>query len=325
MTSQSPSTPTTLTSEQRRDVQNEVQRVMDAVVERIHYAEGRRTSFSVIAGALIAGGIALLTFSLGNVDSSIAKFCIGFTAVAMLAVGTFILLIYSRQTNRYPWTSATKTWKWFYRDALPDQSQFNLGWASYFWFGKAGQRVKKAFSAQLRPFIDSLAKLTDSAVSLDQDAQQLYVLHVNEKYKNMHLADLRTATNIGLICIFLSAVAGATYGYTVEASANALKQVHVIHESLDANGRWHILPHVGESKLSDVILSAVVSNSGKTSTPLPHWVPYDQFGLRIPAAIESSTLPTADTIEPKANLKYSIVFQISAAAAKSELVFRPEF
>jgi hypothetical protein len=321
----SPSTPTPLTQEQRRDVQHEVQSVMDAVVERIHYAEGRRTNFSVIAGALIAGGIALLTFSLGNVDSSIAKFCIGFTAVAMLAVGTIILFIYARQTNRYPWTSATKTWKWFYRDALPDQSKFNLGWASYLWFGKAGKRVKEAFTAQLRPFVDSLTKLTDSAVSLDHDAQQLYVLHVNEKYKNMHLTDLRTATNIGLIGILLSAVAGALYGHDVDSRANALKQVHVIHESLDANGRWHVLPHVGESRLSDVILSVVVSNYGKTSAVLPHWIAYDQFGLRIPADVESSTLPTTDTIEAKANLKYSIVFQMSAAAAKSELVFRPEF
>jgi hypothetical protein len=321
----SSSTLTTLTPEQQRDVQHEVQRVMEAVVERIHYAEGRRTNFSVIAGALIAGGIALLTFSLGNVDSSIAKFCIGFTAVAMLAVGTLILFIYARQTNRYPWTSATKTWKWFYRDALPDQSQFNLGWASYFWFGKAGKRVKEAFTAQLHPFIHSLSKLTDTAVSLDQDAQQLYVLHVNEKYKNMHLADLRTATNIGLICILLSAAAGAFYGRNVDARANTLKQVHVIHESLDAEGRWHVLPHVGESKLSDVILSVVISNSGKTSAALPHWIPYDHFGLRIPADIESSTLPTTENIEPKANLKYSIVFRISAAAAKSELVFRPEF
>ena len=298
---------------------------MDAVVERIHYAEGRRTNFSVIAGALIAGGIALLTFSLGNVDSSIAKFCIAFTAVAMLAVGTIILLVYARQTNRYPWTSATKTWKWFYRDALPDQSKFNLGWTSYFWFGKAGKRAREAFAAQLRPFIDSLAKLKDGSVSLDQDAQQLYVLHVNEKYKNMHLADLRTATSIGLMCILLSAAAGAVYGYYVDEMAIAPRQTHVIHESLDINGRWHVLPHVGDSKLNDVILSVSLSNSGKTAVPLPHWILYDPFGLRIPADAESSTLGTTDMIPAKADLKYSLVLQISAAAAKSELVFRPEF
>ena len=321
----SSSTLTTLTPEQHRDVQHEVQRVMEAVVERIHYAEGRRTNFSVIAGALIAGGIALLTFSLGNVDSSIAKFCIGFTAVAMLAVGTGILLVYGRQTNRYPWTSATKTWKWFYRDALPDQGKFNLGWASYLRFGKAGKRAKEAFATQLRPFIDSLARLKDGSVNLDQDAQQLYVLHVNEKYKNMHLADLRTATNIGLMCILLSAVAGALYGSQIDGRLNALRQIHVVHESLDFNGRWHVLPHVGESKFSDVILSVSASNSGKTAAPLPHWIPYDPLGLRIPADVLSTTASPSDLIEAKASLKYSQVFQMSAAAAKTELVFRPEF
>ena len=106
--------------------------MISAVADRIHYAEGRRTNFTVVAGALLAGGVAVLTFVLDkNLSNALNNFALS-ASIGSIALGLLLLIVYERQTNRYPWTSATDTWKWFYRDALPDQQKFDWTWRDVF-------------------------------------------------------------------------------------------------------------------------------------------------------------------------------------------------
>ena len=48
--------------------------VITAAAERIHYAEARRANYSVMAGALIAAGIAIFTFAFGTTDMQWMRF-----------------------------------------------------------------------------------------------------------------------------------------------------------------------------------------------------------------------------------------------------------
>lgn len=188
-------------------LQAELQTLITAAAERVHYAEGRRSQFLAVGAAMVAGGIALFTaVSQINVSSYLDS------ALTTMSVGLFILglilwSVFSIQVNRYPWTSATRTWKWFYRDALPRNSDLNIGALEYiFQWDSSSNRIKHEFENQLSEFRKNMiVGLIDRTSNLDQDLQQLYVLHVNEKYKNIFLTHLRTLLNWGiLIILFLT-------------------------------------------------------------------------------------------------------------------------
>jgi hypothetical protein len=178
----------------RKRFKEELAPIMSAASERIHYAEGRRTNFSVIAAGLVAGGIAMLTFSLGNIELAVIRYPVLAAASWLFLSGVAVIVVYSLQTNRYPFTAATKTWKWFYRNALPRQAVFDLPWWSYFRFGNEKARIKAEYDQQLPEFVASLDRLNDESISLQQDIEQLCVLHINEKYKNLQLTHLRKLT-----------------------------------------------------------------------------------------------------------------------------------
>lgn len=191
--------------------------VISAAAERIHYAEARRANYSVMAGALIAAGIAIFTFAFGTNEMQWMRFGAVAGSLSMIVVGAVVLYVFGKQTNRYPFTSATKTWKWFYRDALPDHEAFDL---------KPGQswsdqkiRVQNAYADQLPKFKEQMVELSDDKTNLDQDIQQVYVLHINEKYKNLYLSQLRSLFNIGLIFIACLILTGGLIGVWYETTS----------------------------------------------------------------------------------------------------------
>src|SRR5208283_4331809 len=96
-------------------------------------------ALSVIAGVLFAAGVALLT--IGSSQSGVLWLWYGALggALSTLVTAGALFWVYSVQTNRYPFTGATRAWKWFYRDALPTQTSFDLPWYSYFRYGKSKQ------------------------------------------------------------------------------------------------------------------------------------------------------------------------------------------
>jgi hypothetical protein len=67
---------------------------------------------------------------------------------------------------------------------------------------------------------------------LDQDIQQAYTLHVNEKYKNLYLSWLRSLFNFGLIAIAALTLAGGIIGAWSEVAS------HKITSSSFSNDSW---------------------------------------------------------------------------------------
>src|SRR3546814_284894 len=187
--------------------------VLEAVSERIHYAETRRSNFTVIAGVLLAGGVALLGRIAGKQMDAVMAYPLWASAFSFVILGISLFVVYARQTNLYPWTSATSTWKWFYRDALPDQNAFSSKFISnIFVTTKERARVQAEYNRQLPLFRQKISCLTDLEKDREQDEQQLYVLHLNEKYKNQYLTDLRKILNVGFLVWLIASVLSLAVG-----------------------------------------------------------------------------------------------------------------
>lgn len=259
--------------------------VMAAAAERIHYAEGRRANFTVMAGALIAAGIAVLTFSSGALTQLWMQLAASYGAIASIVTGGLVILLYSRQTNRYPFTSATKTWKWFYRDALPKTEDFKLHWYSYLPWAPGSAQIRKAYGAQLDDFRLRMSDLQDDSVNLEQDIEQLYVLHVTERYKNIHLKHLSQAFSWGLLLIALAALVGAGHGLMRETRAQDLRAYAVTAVppiSADASV-VRLSPLVTSEPVFFVSLR--VRNAGPGPLSIQTVTPVDRRGHPLPAEV----------------------------------------
>lgn len=267
--------------------------VLAAAAERIHYAEGRRANFTVMAGALIAAGIAVLTFSSGALAHLWMQWAATYGAIASIVTGGVVIMLYSRQTNRYPFTSATKAWKWFYRDALPKTDDFKLHWYSYLPWSPGSMEIRKAYSAQLADFRLRMWGLQDEGVNLEQDLEQLYVLHVTERYKNLHLRHLSQAFNWGLVLIAFAALVGAGHGVMREIRAQDLRTyaVTVIAPISAEASVARLSPLVASEPVFFVRLR--VRNAGRSPLSIEAVTPVDRHGYPLPADVTFTEGPPA--------------------------------
>ncbi|MEI9416740.1 hypothetical protein [Mesorhizobium sp. Cs1321R2N1] len=281
----------------------ELSEVISAVAERIHYAEGRRTNFTVVAGAMLAGGIAVLTFILDKHLGKLITYPIVVAAVGSLVLGIALLVVYSRQTNRYPWTAATKTWKWFYRDALPAEKEFNPKWWSLFWFGPEKKRLQTAYTNQLPGFQAKINQLSNEVVNFDQDVQQLYVLHINEKFKNLHLSQLRTIFQRGVFLLIALSTIAAFCGAAADKERIATRHLNEHVGGLKLDVSWHFISPSDDSQV--VLVAATIENAESAAIDLPKWLFLDNKGQSVPGVVTGSTI-SVEKIQPGSRLSYSL-------------------
>jgi hypothetical protein len=261
-----------------------LQPILEAVAARIHYAEARRTNYSVLAGVFVAAGIAILTFSFGAIDTLVIRYGAAFAAAAMILLGLAIVWVFGRQTNRYPFTEATQTWKWFYRDALPRSTAFQIPWQSYVRWGKEKARVQTEYTNQLPGFEERMRDLSDTNASVEQDLQQLYTLHVNELFKNLFLNHLRQLLNVGIIGIVLATMVGAAYGMWEDSRFRRTRIVGGTGGLLQETFRWRqMAAPLASSAL--VAVEANVKNQSSQSMHLDSIVAVDAAGWPLPAKI----------------------------------------
>lgn len=293
--------------------------VIAAVAERIHYAEGRRTNFSVVAGALLAGGVAILTFIPDkHLSHSLADaaFC---ASIGAILLGLLLLIVFARQTNRYPWTAATNTWKWFYRDALPDQAEFDWTWRDVLNPRVEKKRLQAAFGRQLPQFEANIQKLRDPKISIDQDIQQLYVLHINDKFKNAHLSQLRTILFRGLFIVAFISGIGAWIGHCEDHRRTAphIKEMRV--GAIELSTRWRFVTSTDESGL--VLATVKIINRGSKAVELPRWNFIDAQGAPVPASI-SMPPGSANEIPAHTKARYSVFIKPLEPTKVESLVVR---
>jgi hypothetical protein len=202
-----------------------------------------------------------------------------------VSTGIAVIWVFGQQTNRYPFTSATKTWKWFYRDALDNSRAFEISPWRYIAWGKSKARVEGEYARQLSLFRDNMLTLSDETISVEQDIQQLYTLHVTEYYKNLFLKHLRLTFNRGLIFIVGAAVFGSAFGYYRDHRARELQsyasESGLVHQSL----RSRLL----SSPISTdavFVVEARVKNGSKQAVSWQSLMAVDEHGWPLP--IETS-------------------------------------
>jgi hypothetical protein len=174
-----------------------------------------------------------------------------------------VLIVYGRQTNQYPYTSATKTWKWFYRDALPDRAAFAL--KPFERSSSQKKRITAAYENQLPQFKLDMARLQSEEIGAEQDIEQLYSLHVNELYKNLYLSRLRTIFNRGLLVTVLVAASAGIAGICIERKETSLQSTAVAGSGWSGKIDYQLL----SAPLADnLVIAFHVSIRNKRPTPL---------------------------------------------------------
>lgn len=198
----------------------ELGEMLPALIEhrtgRIEYAESRRMNFAVFGGVLLAAGVAgLVQLAKGGYPFfptflSLICFC-----GALIVLGGLVLALYARQTNwSYPFKEGTSTWKWFYRDAVPETTKAREPWHLL----PSADRHERSVSAVdegRTPFLKRTLTLADSRVAVAQDLEQLYVLHWNDFYKNLFLTHLQKVVIWGLLSALGVGLLGLVVGLCV--------------------------------------------------------------------------------------------------------------
>jgi hypothetical protein len=215
-------------------------------------------------------------------------------SVSMILVGGLVIYVYGLQTNRYPYTSGTETWKWFYRDAIPDGDDIKLDKFAYYTslrWAKSKAKVVSAYSNRLPEFSNMTKSLIDDAVNASQDIEQLFSLHLNEKYKNIYLSDIRTLFNCGLIGIAMMGLVGAGVGYYLAYKAD---QVH--DYSVDAPNYRQVtssrLLTTSLSKAVQVEIRVNIINNSKSQISLGKIEAVDKNTWPLPIEITPVNLPS---------------------------------
>lgn len=200
-------------------VADNVRNLIEKRIEGINYAEGRRNNIAVIAGVLIAAGTALLP---AVFDKPIwFALLLGGLALCWVGAGMWVWDLYARQTNfKYPFIALrdANSHKWFYRGALGSDAAYKVSDDA-----KQSQpdyeQVAEAFAATYNEFQRSEVKpILDLREDLAQDLKHVFLLHVNEAYKNRFLSALRSRliaslrfSAVAFIILFAAGVAIAIY------------------------------------------------------------------------------------------------------------------
>jgi hypothetical protein len=202
------------------DEVSSLEEMLPALIEhrtgRIEYAESRRTSFAVFGGVLLAAGVAgLVQLAKGGYPYfptflGLVCFC-----GALIVLGGLVLALYARQTNwAYPFKEGTSTWKWFYRDGVPETAEAREPW-HLLPSESRHERGVKAVEEGSTPFYKRTLTLADSRIAAAQDLEQLYVLHWNDFYKNLFLTHLRKVVIWGLLSALGVGLLGLVVGLCV--------------------------------------------------------------------------------------------------------------
>jgi hypothetical protein len=160
-----------------------------------------------VGGAIIAASLALISVVVSHPMFQplvVASLSFG---VGGIFLGVLVWIMYSRQVNfRYPFTASAATWKWFYRYAIRDYKEFKVPWTaclSKALFDADAKRFQEGFSVFMAEDAPRLFNVRDNT---KQDLEQIYLLHVNEMYKNRFLTQLRSLVSWGLITNLVIAI-----------------------------------------------------------------------------------------------------------------------
>lgn len=311
----------------RERISGAVTALINAREQGIRYAEARLNSLALVSGGFIAAGIALLSVGLNDPGDIIRPALLG-AAVTLFGLAGALLLAYARSTNpQYPFIDSNAAvkqarWKWFYWDALPSAKEF----ATFGLFGKLREKEfeaeVQAVDAQWPQFRETmLQRLRDEDQDLEEDLRQLYTLHINERYKNAYLSNVRTILQKGLAVLLAVTVLVGVVAFGVDAvtdsgirgSATGRLLSGVCYEE-----NWREMSlREGEVTLSLRIslintTSKVQRYSGLTAR--------DRAGYELPIV----TNPVALAVDPHASAETTLRVNVPHSYAAKIAVFEPQ-
>jgi len=175
--------------------------------QRIEYCEGRRGQFVIVSLSLLAAAVALFAATfLGSMNIGSLVLLMRLTALFLFLTSMITLILYSRQTNfKYPFIEITKTWRWFYHYCVSEK------YKPPFFHHETAEKQKEMQVLHLRDMLTYSKKTLEISPKeeLEQDLEQLFLVIVNEKYKNLQLTHLRKVISWGLGLSVLIGVATA--------------------------------------------------------------------------------------------------------------------
>jgi len=165
--------------------------------DRIEYAENRRGQIAAVALAFLAGAVAIFLSSVvDNLRSQEWVPVLRVAALCLFLTSAATLVLYSRQINfAYPFIKVTKTWRWFYHYSVSKEYK-----PPFHTYDTKSQREKlqKLHLEDLISYAQKTVNMNPKE-ELEQDLEQLFLVIVNEKYKNAQLSHLRTVVSCGLM------------------------------------------------------------------------------------------------------------------------------
>jgi len=173
--------------------------------QRIEYCEKRRGQMVLISLSLLAAAVALFAATfLGAADSGLLVLLVRLTALLLFLTAAITLALYALQTNfKYPFIEITKTWRWFYHYSVSKEYK-----PPFFPF-EGPKEQEKMQKMHLEDMLTYAKRTLESSPKeeLEQDLEQLFLVIVNEKYKNAQLTHLRMVISWGLGLTILAMVA----------------------------------------------------------------------------------------------------------------------
>jgi hypothetical protein len=294
-----------------KQLADETRVLIEHLARRIEYAERRRDGIMLRGAAFVAAAFALWAWA--SASRMPPPFCIStfITGVALLVLGLTIWIVHAHHNYYfYPWRPRTGTWKWFYTFAL-DEPAF-----------QASLRDKDKASAVFddnwtRFSREQVQGILDPKENATQNLRQVFVLHVNELYKNRFLKDLSRVHNWGLCGVILVGVLS-----TLVAAAFWCSRGHGPLTSLCERGpvsfesSWRGTRLIRQSATGgnevQVLANIRITNHGSQLVRFSHIIVRDRTHLNVPVFIESMQ-PSPPAAEPQLTTEVAAVIWVPEA------------
>ena len=176
-----------------REKIEEIDSLIEHVNSRVTYTESRITRAVTISLSLVGFGMAFLVAA---AKLSGLAFYLGISiSLSFVLTGLIASYIHTRQVNpRYPFRKLKNDWKWFYPQVVDEKYGPSM---------LVKEKEEAYFKKRLLHIEDMKAysiKLLneDDKERVKVDLQQLFLLHVNEKYKNCFLSSITQVIKIGV-------------------------------------------------------------------------------------------------------------------------------
>lgn len=268
-------------------------------IDGIYYAETRRSQLALIGGALAAAGVALLPLSSVTQWAPARITCLVAAGLTM-ALGVLVWLLFALQTNfSYPWRHSTvHNWKWFYWQALPRPSNFGPRLVPY--QRKSARTAEAAeYAQQWQAFRGQVTGLANTQIDATQDFKQLYLLHVDERYKNLFLTSLRRLLTWGVGAVLVLTL--ATFIVTlVWDNPSVQNSSETVRSGVDIKSVWTPTNGARPNGISDerveLRLVVIITDNRATSFRASQFVALDAEGRPIP--VEFRIRPRNVEVDP---------------------------